>query len=56
MVEVDEQSAGKTAKYTCVEFTLQKDDGPEVAIPALEGWSHDCCEGKLGECTAYTTA
>jgi hypothetical protein len=46
MVEPDEQSAGETAKYTCVEFTMQKDDGPEVAIPALEGWSHEVTRGK----------
>jgi len=40
MVKPDDQSAGETAKYTCVGFTLQKDDGPEVTIPSLEGWSH----------------
>ena len=39
MVEPDDQSAAENAKYTCFEFTMQKDDGPEVTIPALEGWS-----------------
>ncbi len=45
MVEPDGQSAIENAKYTCVEFTMQKDDGPEVTIPALEGWSHDQVRG-----------
>jgi hypothetical protein len=45
MVEPDGQSAGETAKYTCVGFTLQKDDGPEATIPALEGWSHEIARG-----------
>jgi len=45
MVEPDDQSAAENAKYTCVEFAMQKDDGPEVTIPALEGWSHDHVRG-----------
>jgi len=45
IVEPDGQSAAENAKYTCVEFTMQKDNGPEVTIPALEGWSHDHVRG-----------
>ncbi len=45
MVEPDDQSAVENAKYTCVELTMQKDDGPEVTIPALEGWSHEMERG-----------
>jgi hypothetical protein len=45
MVEPDDQSAAENAKYTCVEFTMQIDDGPEVTIPTLEGWSHDHVRG-----------
>jgi len=45
MVEPDDQSAVENAKYTCVEFTMQIDDGPEVTIPTLEGWSHDHVRG-----------
>ncbi|MFC1873941.1 hypothetical protein ACFLYX_01430 [Chloroflexota bacterium] len=45
MVEPDDQAAAENAKYTCVEVTMQKDDGPEVTIPSLEGWSHDHVRG-----------
>ncbi len=45
MVEPDDQSAVENAKYTCVELTMQKDDGPEVTIPVLEGWSHEMERG-----------
>jgi len=45
MVEPDDKSATENAKYTCVEFTMQIDDRPEVTIPALEGWSHDHVRG-----------
>jgi len=41
----DDQSMVENARYTCVEFTMQKDDGPEVSIPAVEGWSHDHVRG-----------
>ncbi|MFC1871887.1 hypothetical protein ACFLYF_05800 [Chloroflexota bacterium] len=45
MVEPDDQSAAENAKYTCAEVTMQKDDEPEVTIPALAGWSHDHVRG-----------
>jgi hypothetical protein len=45
MVKPEDQSAVENAKYTCVEFATQKDDGPEVMIPALEGWSHNHVRG-----------
>jgi len=45
MVEPDDQSAAENAKYTCVEITMQKDDGPEVTIPVLERWSHEMARG-----------
>jgi hypothetical protein len=34
-------SAGKADKWTCTSFALTTGDGPEVTVPALEGWSYD---------------
>ena len=45
MVEPDDRSAAESATYTCVEFTMQIDDGPVVTIPALEGWPHNHVKG-----------
>ena len=45
MVEPSDESTTENARYTCVEITMQIDDGPEVLIPTLEGWSHDHMRG-----------
>lgn len=49
MIEPGDRSAGEADKYTCRELAMQKGDGPEVTIPALEGWSFDFDRGSLDE-------
>jgi len=34
------QSGKEGDQYTCAHFTHQRDDGPELGIPALEGWTY----------------
>jgi len=49
MIEPGDRSAGEADKYTCVELVMQKGDGPEVTISALEGWSFDFERDSLDE-------
>jgi len=49
MIEPGDRSAGEADRYTCREFAMQKGDGPEITIPALEGWSFDFERGSLDE-------
>lgn len=39
MIEPGDGSLGEADRYTCRGLAMQKGDGPEVTIPALEGWS-----------------
>ena len=41
MVEPGGGAAGKADKFTCARFSVQRDDSPEVTIPALEGFSYE---------------
>ena len=34
-------SAQKAVRWTCTRFALKIGEGPEVTIPAMEGWSYD---------------
>ena len=34
-------SPGKADRWTCAWFAVKTGDGPEVTLPALEGWSYD---------------
>ena len=38
-------SAGKAVKWTCAWFALKIGEGPEVTVPAMEGWSYDFNRG-----------
>jgi len=49
MCEPGDRSAGEADKYTCTGFSLQRDGGPEVTIPALKGWSYDFNRRSLNE-------
>lgn len=49
MIEPGDRLAEEADKYTCLELAMQKGDGPEVTIPALEGWSFDFSRGSLDE-------
>ena len=31
-------------QYTCLRFTLERGDGPERAIPVLQGWTYAVAE------------
>ena len=41
IVEPGNQSSGEADKFTCTRFTVQSEDGPEVTIPSLAGWSYE---------------
>lgn len=41
IVEPGNQSSGEADKFTCTRFTAQSEDGPEVTIPSLAGWSYE---------------
>jgi hypothetical protein len=32
---------GEAGKFTCARFSVQRDDGPEVTIPSLKGFSYE---------------
>ena len=49
MIEPGDGSLGEADRYTCRGLAMQKGDGPEVTIPALEGWSFDFERGSLDE-------
>ena len=49
MIEPGDRSLGEADRYTCRGLTMQKGDGPEVIIPALQGWSFDFERGSLDE-------
>lgn len=49
MIEPGDRSLGEADRYTCRGLAMQKGDGPEVTIPALEGWSFDFERGSLDE-------
>ena len=34
-------SAGKVVRWTCAWFAIKIGEGPEIAVPAMEGWSYD---------------
>ncbi|NQT03417.1 MAG: hypothetical protein HQ580_15420 [Planctomycetes bacterium] len=38
-------SAGKADRWTCAWFALKIGEGPEVTVPAIEGWSYDFNRG-----------
>ena len=45
MVKPGNLSAGKTDRWTCAWFALKIGEGPEVTVPAMEGWSYDFNRG-----------
>jgi len=49
MIEPGDRSLKEVDRYTCRGLAMQKGDGPEVRIPALEGWSFDFERGSLDE-------
>jgi len=49
MIEPGDRSLGEPDRYTCGGLAMQKGDGPEVRIPALEGWSFDFERDSLDE-------
>ncbi len=49
MIEPGDRSVGEADRYPCRGLAIQKGDGPEVIIPALEGWSFDFERGSLDE-------
>ena len=55
MIEPGDRSLGEADRYTCRGFAMQKGDGPEVTIPALEGWSFDFERGSLDETVFHTS-
>jgi hypothetical protein len=40
MVEPGDRSAGEGDTFTCAQFSVQREGGPEVTIPSLEGFSY----------------
>ena len=49
MCEPGGRSAVAGDKYTCTRFSLQRNDGAEVTIPTLKGWSYDFNKKMLNE-------
>jgi len=45
MVKPGNLSAGNADRWTCAWFALKIGEGPEVTVPAMEGWSYDFNRG-----------
>ena len=39
--EPGDRSAGEADKFTCARFSVHREDGPEVTIPSLKGFSYE---------------
>ncbi|UCD38756.1 MAG: hypothetical protein JSW54_04555 [Fidelibacterota bacterium] len=49
MIEPGDPSVGAADKFTCIRYSVQRDGGQDVTIPALAGWSYDYNEQALDE-------
>ncbi len=48
--EPGDRAAGETTdKYTCINFSVKRNDTPEVIIPSLGGWSYAFSKQLLNE-------
>jgi hypothetical protein len=45
--EPGDRSAGEADTFTCARFSLQREDGPEVTIPSLKGFSYKVNKQRL---------
>ncbi len=50
MCEPGDRAAGETTdEYTCVNFSVKRNENPEVTIPSLDGWSYPFSKQLLNE-------
>jgi hypothetical protein len=45
--EPGDRSAGEPDTFTCAQFSVQREDGPEVTIPSLKGFSYQVNKDQL---------